>query len=262
WGQDGPLAQAAGHDLNYIALSGALAAIGPREGKPSVPLNIVGDFGGGALYLAMGLLAAIIEARASGRGQVVDCAMVDGVASLMTMQYALSQMGQWGRPRGENLLDGGAPFYDVYRTADGKFVSVAPIEKRFFQELLERIGLAGEELPRQNDPNGWSALRARLEAVFASRTRAQWDALLEGTDACYAPVLDIDEALEHPHHRARAVYARVDGVAQPNPAPRFSRTPSTLRRPPPAPGADSSQVLADWGVEAAEIDKLREDGVI
>ncbi len=262
WGQDGPLAQAAGHDLNYIALAGALDSIGPAGGKPSVPLNVIGDFGGGALYLAMGLLAAMTEARTSGKGQVVDCAMVDGVASLMTMQYALQQMGQWSRPRGENLLDGGAPFYDVYRTADGLFVSVAPVERRFYEELLERIGLAGEALPKQNDSKGWSILRERIAQVFATRTRAEWDALLEGTDACYAPVLNLHEAAAHPHSQARGVYAKVDGVLQPNPAPRFGRTPSELRRGAPKPGADSAAVLADWGFGQDEIGRMQVEKVI
>ncbi len=262
WGQDGPLAQAAGHDLNYIALAGALEAIGPAGGAPSVPLNVVGDFGGGALYLAMGLLAAVIEARASGQGQVVDCAMVDGVASLLTMQYALLQMGQWSRPRGENLLDGGAPFYGVYRTSDGQYVSVAPVEKRFYEEMLERIGLAGETLPRQNDPAGWRLLRERLAAVFATRTRAEWDAVLEGTDACYAPVLNLREAAGHPHSQARGGYAEVEGVLQPQPAPRFSRTPSTLRSAAPRPGADSLKVLVDWGFGEEDVARMQAAGVI
>ncbi len=262
WGQEGPLANAAGHDLNYIALAGALEAIGPAGGAPSVPLNLIGDFGGGALYLAMGLLAAVIEARSSGKGQVVDCAMVDGVASLLTMQYALLQMGQWKRPRGENLLDGGAPFYGVYRTADGQYVSVAPVEKRFYEEMLERIGLSGETLPRQNDPAGWATLRERLAAVFASRTRAEWDAVLEGTDACYAPVLNLREAAAHPHSQARGVYTQVEGVLQANPAPRFTRTPSAVRHGAPAPGADTAQVLADWGFSPDDIGQMQAGRVI
>ena len=257
WGQDGPLAQAAGHDLNYIALAGALHNIGPAEGKPAVPLNLIGDFGGGALYLATGLLAAVIEARRTGQGQVVDAAMVDGVASLMTMQYALLQMGLWTRPRGENLLDGGAPFYDVYETADGKHVSVAAVERRFYEELLQRIGLKGEDLPGQNDKRGWHKLRARLADVFASRTRDEWCALLEGSDACFAPVLDPNEAAAHPHNVARGTYTQVDGVTQPQPAPRFSRTASTLRNTPPAPGSDTARVLADWGFPPEEVARLQ-----
>jgi alpha-methylacyl-CoA racemase len=260
WGQDGPLAQAAGHDLNYIALSGALHAIGPANGKPSVPLNLIGDFGGGALYLAMGMLAAILEARQSGQGQVVDTAMVDGVASLMTMQYALKQMGAWKGARGKNLLDGGAPFYDVYETADGRHVSVAPVERRFYEELLERMGLSTAELPAQNNAKEWDQLRARLSEVFKTRTRDEWCSLLEGSDACFAPVLDIEEAAAHPHQVARGVYTRVDGVLQAQPAPRFSRTPASLRNAPPAPGSNTREVLLDWGFDKQAVDQLQTAG--
>ncbi len=262
WGQDGPLAQAAGHDLNYIALSGALHSIGPAQGKPTVPLNLIGDFGGGALYLAMGMLAAIIEAGKSGQGQVVDTAMVDGVASLMTMQYGLMQMGMWKHPRGENLLDGGAPFYDVYATSDGRHVSVGAIERRFYDELLQRMGLQDEALPGQNDRHGWQQLRERLAAVFATRTRDEWCAVFEGSDACFAPVLDPTEAVTHPHSVARGVYTRVDGVTQPQPVPRFSRTASALRNAPPAPGSDTAQVLADWGFDASELASLQAIGAV
>ena len=260
WGQDGPLAQAAGHDLNYIALAGALHAIGPANGKPSVPLNLIGDFGGGALYLAMGMLAAILEARQSGQGQVVDTAMVDGVASLMTMQYALKQMGAWKGARGKNLLDGGAPFYDVYETADGRHVSVAPVERRFYEELLERMGLSTAELPAQNNAKEWDQLRARLSEVFKTRTRDEWCSLLEGSDACFAPVLDIEEAAAHPHQVARGVYTRVDGVLQAQPAPRFSRTPASLRNAPPAPGSNTREVLLDWGFDKQAVDQLQSAG--
>ena len=262
WGQSGPLAQAAGHDLNYVALAGAIHGIGPALGKPAVPLNLIGDFGGGALYLAMGLLAGVLEARQSGHGQVVDTAMVDGVASLMTMQYGLMQMGLWKGARGQNLLDGGAPFYDVYETADSKHVSVAVIERRFYEELLEKIGLKGEVLPGQNDHRNWHKLRARLSEVFATRTRDEWCALLEGSDACFAPVLDPMEAVKHPHNAARGTYTEVDGVVQPQPSPRFGRTPSSLRNPPPPPGSDTRQVLADWGFGAGEIEGLKKIGVI
>ncbi len=262
WGQDGPLAQAAGHDLNYIALSGALHSIGPAQGKPTVPLNLIGDFGGGALYLAMGMLAAIIEAGKSGQGQVVDTAMVDGVASLMTMQYALMQMGIWKHPRGENLLDGGAPFYDVYETSDGRHVSVGAIEQRFYEELLQRMGLQDAALPGQNDRRGWQQLRERLAAVFATRTRDEWCAVFEDSDACFAPVLDPSEAVTHPHSVARGVYTQVDGVTQPQPVPRFSRTVSALRNAPPAPGSDTAQVLADWGFDASNIASLQAIGAV
>lgn len=262
WGQDGPLAQAAGHDLNYIALSGALHSIGPAQGKPTVPLNLIGDFGGGALYLAMGMLAAIIEAGKSGQGQVVDTAMVDGVASLMTMQYGLMQMGMWKHPRGENLLDGGAPYYDVYETSDKRHVSVGAIERRFYDELLQRMGLEAEALPGQNDRRGWQQLRERLAEVFATRTRDEWCVVFEGSDACFAPVLDPIEAVTHPHNVARGVYTQVDGVTQPQPVPRFSRTMSALRNPPPAPGSDTAQVLADWGFDANNIASLQAIGAV
>jgi alpha-methylacyl-CoA racemase len=262
WGQDGPLAQAAGHDLNYIALSGALHSIGPAQGKPTVPLNLIGDFGGGALYLAMGMLAAIIEAGKSGQGQVVDTAMVDGVASLMTMQYGLMQMGMWKNPRGENLLDGGAPYYDVYETSDKRHVSVGAIERRFYDELLQRMGLEAEALPGQNDRRGWQQLRERLAEVFATRTRDEWCVVFEGSDACFAPVLDPIEAVTHPHNVARGVYTQVDGVTQPQPVPRFSRTMSALRNPPPAPGSDTAQVLADWGFDASNIASLQAIGAV
>jgi alpha-methylacyl-CoA racemase len=262
WGQDGPLAQAAGHDLNYIALAGALHEIGPADGKPVVPLNLIGDFGGGALYLAMGLLAAILEARASGQGQVVDTAMVDGVASLMTMQYALLQMGAWQGARGTNLLDGGSPFYDVYETADGRHVSVAPVERRFYQELLDKLGLAGEALPDPNDRHGWSTLRTRLAAVFKERSRDDWCRLLEGSDACFAPVLHPNEAVKHPHSVARGVYTQVDGVTQPRPAPRFSRTPSSLRTSPPTPGGNTRDVLVDWGFAPEAVARLEAAGLV
>ena len=262
WGQDGPLAPTAGHDVNYIALSGALHGIGSAQGKPVIPLNLIGDFGGGALFLAMGMLAAIIEARSSGKGQVVDTAMVDGVANLMTMQYALLQMGMWKNPRGENLLDGGAPFYDVYETSDGLHVSVGAIERRFYEELLERVGLHGEVLPKQNDPKGWQQLRERLSAVFATRTRDEWCQVMEGSDACFAPVLSPIEAVTHPHSVARGVYTKIDGVIQPQPAPRFSRTPSSLRNAPPPPGSDTARTLADWGFAESEIAHLQALGAV
>jgi alpha-methylacyl-CoA racemase len=262
WGQEGPLSRAAGHDLNYIALTGALHAIGRPGEKPTIPLNLLGDFGGGALYLAMGVLAALVEARASGRGQVVDAAIVDGVASLTTMLLAMRQMGAWSGGRGENLLDGGAPFYDVYETKDARYVTVAAIEGKFYRELLDRLGLAAEPLPDQHDRRGWNALRERLAALFRTRTRAEWTSLLEGTDACFAPVLDAEECAGHPHMSARGVFVEVEGVVQPAPAPRFSRTPGTLRRPPPRPGADTKDTLADWGLDIEEIAALRAAGVL
>ncbi|HBO3353862.1 TPA: CoA transferase [Pseudomonas aeruginosa] len=248
WGQDGPLAQMAGHDLNYIALSGALHAIGPQDGPPQVPLNLIGDFGGGALYLALGVLAATLEARNSGQGQVVDAAMVDGVASLMTLCHSLRQMGQWNLERGDNLFDGGAPFYAIYETSDGRHVSVAAVEPRFYAILLDKLGLAGEALPGQYDRAGWPRLRERLAQVFRSRSRDQWSELFGTADACFAPVLDLDEAREHPLARERGMYCERDGVFQPMPAPRFSRTPGGVRLSPPEPGQHGQDALRDWGV--------------
>lgn len=262
WGQDGPMAQAAGHDMNYIALTGALGSIGRAGESPVPPLNLVGDFGGGSLYLAMGLLAAYIEAQKSGKGQVVDAAMVDGAASLMTIFYGLRASGHWPGARGENILDGGAPFYDVYETADGEYVSVAPIEAKFYAEFLERIGLADADLPAQNDRAHWGALKARIAGVMKSKTRTEWCALLEGTDACFAPVLSLDEAPGHPHMVARDTFIEIDGVTQPGPAPRFSRTPGGVQQPPSSPGADTEAALADWGFDENDIDDLRAVGAI
>lgn len=262
WGQDGPLSQAAGHDLNFIALTGVLDAIGRKGEPPSIPLNLIGDFGGGALYLAMGVLAAVIEARTSGAGQVVDAAIVDGVSSLMTMQYALKQMGAWPNPRGSNLLDGGAPFYAVYETKDGLYISIAPVEKRFYDELLDRIGLNAADLPKQNDPRGAEQMRAHFAEIFKRRTRAEWCEILEGTDACFAPVLSMDDCMAHPHNVGREMFVEVDGVLNPMPAPRFSRTVSELSRTPPKVGADTEQALSDWGLSAEKIRSLREAQII
>ena len=262
WGQDGPLARSAGHDLTYIALTGALDAIGRRGAPPTIPQNLLGDFGGGALYLAMGLLAAMLQARSGGPGQVVDAAIVDGTASLMTMLLGLRQMGSWSGGRGENILDGGAPFYDVYETLDGRHVALAPLEARFYAIFLDKVGLAGEPLPPQGDEAGWAALRERFTALFRTRTRADWCALLEGTDACFGPVLDLDEAAAHPHMAARGVFVTRDGVTQPAPAPRFGATPSAIAGPPPVRGADGTAVLTDWGFAAGEIATLRAAGIL
>lgn len=262
WGQDGPLARSAGHDLTYIALTGALDAIGRRGEPPTIPQNLLGDFGGGALYLAMGLLAAMLQARSGGPGQVVDAAIVDGTASLMTMLLGLRQMGGWTGGRGENILDGGAPFYDVYETLDGCYVALAPLEARFYAIFLDKVGLAGEPLPPQGDAAGWAALRERFTALFRTRTRADWCALLEGSDACFGPVLDLDEAAAHPHMAARGVFVTIDGVTQPAPAPRFGATPSAIAGPPPVRGADGAAVLADWGFTAGEIATLKDAGVL
>lgn len=262
WGQTGPLAHTAGHDIDYIALTGALHAIGKKE-QPMPPLNVVGDFGGGAMFLAFGVLAALIEARSSGKGQVVDAAMTDGAALLTAMQYSFKAAGHWNNQRESNLLDGGAPFYGTYRCADGKWLAVGPIEPQFHDLLLEKLGLPAEEFADRWNPESWPRLRPRLEAVFATRTRDAWCALLELTDACVAPVLDFDEAPRHPHNVARATFVEHAGVTQPAPAPRFSRTPPAIRRAAPSvAGEHSAEVLADWGFGAGEIAALREAAAI
>ncbi len=262
WGQEGPLAAAVGHDIDYIALSGALHAIGRAGEKPALPLNLVGDFGGGALYLAVGVLSALLEASRSGQGQVVDAAMVDGAASLLTMFYGMSAAGTWSDKRGVNLLDGGAPFYDVYETADGKHLAIGALEPRFYAELLRLSGLEGEELPEQADVSHWPELRQRFAGVFRQRTRDEWCTILEGTEACVAPVLSLAEAPKHPHMAARRTFVEVDGVTQPAPAPRFSRTPGAIQRPPEPPGASTGEVLAEWGFSGPEIEALRAERVV
>ena len=262
WGQEGPLAKSAGHDLNYIALTGALDAIGRRGAPPTPPLNLVGDFGGGALYLALGVVAALHETHESGKGQTVDAAMIDGAASLMTSAYALWAAGISDAPRGENILDSGAHYYDVYETSDGLYVSVAPVEPKFYAELLRRIGLDAGDAPHSADRSDWPESKARLAALFRTRTRDEWGAILEGTDACFAPVLGMDEAHRHPHNAERGTFVERDGIVQPNAAPRFSRTPGGIRCSPPAPGSGTRSVLADWGFRAEEIDDLSARGVI
>jgi alpha-methylacyl-CoA racemase len=255
WGQTGPYAGGAGHDLNYIAISGALHAIGPPD-KPTPPLNLVGDFGGGALYLAFGLLAGVIHARETGRGQVVDCAMSDGAASLMAMFYGLKSVGRWKDERRANLLDGGAHFYDTYRCADGKWISIAAIEPQFYALLLQKAGVTDPAFAAQQDQAAWPELREKLGAVFATKTRAEWCALLEATDVCFGPVLDLEEAPRHPHNVARQTFVEVAGVTQPAPAPRFSLTPGAIQGPPPAIGAHDREALDDWGLAPAETDAL------
>ena len=261
WGQTGPLANAAGHDINYLSLSGALHAIGEPGGKPVVPLNLVADCGGGAMLLVVGVLAALLEARSSGQGQVVDAAMTDGSALLMTMMYTLKAMGEWTQQRGSNLLDGGAHFYDTYRCADGKYISIGPIEPQFYALFLDKTGLADPDFSQQWDRARWPELKVRLAAHLATRSRDAWCALLEGTDACVAPVLDMDEAPEHPHNRARGTFIEVGGVVQPAPAPRFSRSTPAKPRPPLA-GATGEDVLADWGFSPDALDGLRKAGAI
>jgi len=242
WGQSGPLAQAAGHDINYIALAGALGAIGPEE-KPVPPLNLVGDYGGGALYLLVGMLAGIIEAKRSGRGQVVDCAMCDGAASLLSIFFTLLARGQWEERRGSNLLDGGAPFYGTYECADGGFIALGALEPQFYETLCRLAGLEAPEFRERSDRKRWPHLRQKMQAVFKTRTRTEWCAILEGSDACFAPVLGLREASTHPHMAHRNSFVECDGVLQPAPAPRFSRTPSAIQ---PSSMSSPAEILALW----------------
>jgi alpha-methylacyl-CoA racemase len=256
FGQEGPMAQAAGHDINYIALAGALAHIGREGDKPLPPLNLVGDFGGGGMLLALGVCAALVERGRSGKGQVVDAAMVDGAATLMAFIHGFYASGGWGE-RGTNLLDTGAHFYDTYETKDGKYVSIGSIEPQFYAELLEKTGLDKEALPGQMDRSQWRAMKQRLTALFKTKTRDEWCALMEGSDVCFAPVLTIPEAYQHPHNIARRTFVDVAGVTQPAPSPRFSRTPGEIKRPPPHPGQHTSEALADWGIPSEDVAKLR-----
>lgn len=260
WGQTGPLAPAAGHDINYLSLSGALHAIGEPGGRPVVPLNLVAD-GGGALLLVVGVLAALVEARASGRGQVVDAAMTDGSALLSSMIWTLKAMGEWRQERGTNLLDGGAPFYGTYRCADDKYVAIGPIEPQFYRAFLERAGIADPAFAEQFDRRRWPALKERLAGHFATRSRDEWCALLAGADFCVSPVLDLDEAPDHPHNQARGTFVDVGGVMQPAPAPRFSRS-GTRAPTPPQVGAPGDDVLRDWGFDGDAIDRLRQAGAL
>jgi alpha-methylacyl-CoA racemase len=260
WGQTGPLAHAAGHDINYIALSGALHAIGTKDGKPVPPLNLVGDFGGGALYLALGIVCAILEARRSGKGQVVDAAMVDGAASLMSVFYGMHAAGFWQDARGVNLLDSGAPFYDTYETKDAKWVALGSLEAEFYRDLVDRLGIADADADTRFDRARWPEAKAKIAAVIRTRTREEWDQLLLGTDVCYAPVLSLSEAPRHPHNAARGVVVDVDGVTQPAPAPRFSATPAKIQGPPCGPNSEA--VLKDWGFSDEEIASLKTADVI
>ena len=261
WGQFGPLAQAAGHDINYIAITGALAAIG-LDDKPIPPLNLVGDFGGGALYLAFGLLAGIISARTTGQGQVVDCAMTDGAASLMSMFYGMLASGAWREGREANLLDGGAHFYGTYKCKDDQWVSLGSIEPQFYALLLEKAGLDDPQFKLQMSRDDWPELKSKLAAVIKTKTRAEWTSLMEGTDVCFAPVMGLKEAATHPHNVARQTFVTIDGVVQPAPAPRFSATPGAIQAPPPAIGADNEAALADWGFTPDAIQALQTAGAL
>ena len=262
YGQEGPMAQAAGHDIDYIALSGALEAMGRAGERPLPPLNLVGDFGGGGMLLAYGMVAAILGARTTGQGQVIDAAMVDGAASLMTMTYTLRSAGIWQDARGTNLLDTGAHFYEVYETSDGRYFSVGAIEPQFYAELIRLLGLEDEELPHQMDREQWPAMKRRFAEVFATRSRDEWAGVFDGSDACAAPVLGVGEATEHPHNKVRGTFTEVAGVVQPAPSPRFLGTPGAIRRPPPNPGQHGDEALADWGLTTAEIEELRSAAAI
>ena len=257
WGQDGPLAQAAGHDVNYIALAGALRSFARRGERPVPPVNVVGDFGGGGMFLAVGVLAALLEAKSSGKGQVVDAAMVEGAAYLITMLYEWIAWGVWKDEPGTNMLDTGAHFYDVYETSDGEYVSIGSIEPQFYAELMRLSGLEKEDLPAQFDRAEWPAMKERLAALFHTKTRDEWCRILEGSDVCFAPVLSLREAPAHPHNVARKNFVEVDGAIQPAPAPRFSRTPAAIQRPPAVPGQHTDEILAGWGFSGAEIARLR-----
>ncbi len=261
WGQFGPYANAAGHDMNYIAITGALHAIGTKD-KPIPPLNLVGDFGGGALYLAFGLLAGVLNARSTGKGQVIDCAMSDGAASLMSMFYGFKAGGMWKDERRVNLLDGGAHFYDTYQCADGKWISIGSIEPQFYALLLEKTGINDPVFAGQMDRSNWDSLREKLGHVIAQKTQAQWCEIMDATDVCFAPVLDLDEAPKHAHNVARKTFVELEGVIQPAPAPRFSVTPGAIQGPPPAIGAHDQEALGDWGFSPAAIDALKASGAL
>ena len=261
WGQTGPYAKAAGHDMNYIAITGALHAIG-TEDKPVPPLNLVGDFGGGALYLAFGLMAGIISARETGKGQVIDCAMSDGAASLMAMFYGFKGAGMWKDERRSNLLDGGAHFYDTYQCADGKWISIGSIEPQFYALLLEKTGITDPAFANQMDRSAWPSLKAKLADVLKTKTQAEWCAIMDATDICFAPVLDLEEAPKHAHNVARETFVTIEGVVQPAPAPRFSATPGAIQGPPPKIGAHNDEALSQWGFSGAEIEALKASGAL
>lgn len=262
WGQDGPMSQAAGHDINYIALSGVLDSIGRPGQPPTPPLNLVGDLGGGGMVLAFGVACALVERARSGLGQVIDCSMVDGSAVLMTMIYASVDMGMHSLERGAGLLSGAAHFYDAYETADGKYVAVGSIEPQFYALFLDKLGLAGEQLPEQMDSSAWPGLKEKVAAAFKTKSRDEWRDVMEGTDVCFAPVLSMLEAPEHPHNKARGTFLEVAGKLQPGPAPRFSRTSPEIRNAPPHAGQNTDGALEDWGIPAGEVARLREAGAI
>lgn len=262
WGQDGPLAHTAGHDIDYIAVSGALGLVARQGERPVAPSNMVGDFGGGGAFLVIGLLAALLEAGRSGRGQVVDAAMVDGSASLTAMLYGLMAQGRWRDEPGTNFADSGSPYYEVYRCADGRDIAVGAIEGPFYRELLAGMGLDAADLPDRRDPSTWPGLKATFAAVFATRTRTEWEEVFAGSDACVAPVLSLGEAPRHPHNVSRSTFTTFHGITQPAPAPRFSRTPGALDRPPPRPGQHTDEILAELGFDADAVSTLRAAGAV
>ena len=263
WGQDGPLANTAGHDPNYIGIAGVLGCIGKKDEVPAYPLNLIGDFGGGALYLAMGLLAAMLEAAKSGKGQIVDAAMVDGAASMMTTFYGLLAAGIWKERRSSNILDGGAHFVNTYQTKDKQYIVIGAIEDRFYQKLLDKLEITDADLrTQQHNRDRWPEFANRLQEIFLTKSRDEWGEIFAGTDACFAPVLSLTEAARHPHAQARNSYVNVDGISQPAPAPRFSRTPSGIQSPPAEPGQHTEEVLRDWGFSEEHISGLVKDNII
>jgi alpha-methylacyl-CoA racemase len=263
WGQEGPLSKSAGHDLNYIALSGALHAIGrSNDEPPTPPLNLVGDFGGGTMFIVVGILAALHEVKNSGKGQVVDAGMVDGALSLMTSIYGMHAGGNQSDERASNILDSGAHFYNTYETRDGKYVSIGSIETKFYAMLLEKLGLDPDSLPPQMERESWPAMKEKFKEIFLTKTRDEWCALMENTDICFAPVLSLAEAPDYPHNKERGSFVDVDGVMQPAPAPRFSATPSSIKSPTPPTGVHTDEVLADWGMSADKVAALKASGAI
>ncbi len=258
WGQDGPMARVAGHDINYIAITGALNSIGNKNGKPVPPLNLLGDFGGGGLLLAFGMACALFEAQKSGKGQVVDAAMVDGVSVIMAMNHGLRASGFWSDQRGENMVDSGAHFYDTYETSDGKYVSIGSIEPQFYALLLEKLEISDPEFGDQLNPEKWSALKERVAERFKTKTRDEWCEIMEGTDVCFAPVLTLPEAYKYPHNVERNTFVEIEGITHPAPAPRFSRTVPEIQGPPAIPGAHTEEILKDWGFSPEEIQELRQ----
>jgi alpha-methylacyl-CoA racemase len=261
WGQTGPLARTAGHDINYIAITGALNAIGDDD-RPAIPLNLIGDYGGGALYLAFGLLAGILHARNTGQGQVVDSAMSDGTISLLSIFYGNLAAGTWTTQRHANIIDGGSHFYNIYQCADDRWISLAAIEPQFYKLLLEQTGITDIAFRNQHEQAQWPELRAKLAEVIRGKTSAEWRVIMEGTDVCFAPVLDFNEATAHPQNQARGMYATVEGVMQPAPAPKFSETPGSIQGPPAAAGQHNIEALSDWGLSADEIERLQSAGAI